>query len=64
MDYREIRYVFCNLAIKETLTIDGAFAVASAGPFAGKPAPTGPAQASGTAPTLWERVYPRKGRHC
>ncbi|SPO53441.1 protein of unknown function [Pseudomonas sp. JV551A1] len=31
--------------------------VGSAGPFAGKPAPTG------IALHLWERVYPRKGQH-
>ncbi len=33
------------------------------GPFAGKPAPTGTAPSLSSARSLWERVYPRKGRH-
>ncbi|AJG15081.1 hypothetical protein RK21_03573 [Pseudomonas plecoglossicida] len=32
--------------------------------FAGKPAPTGTALLSGWVWSLWERVYPRKGRAC
>ncbi|SPO59651.1 conserved protein of unknown function [Pseudomonas inefficax] len=31
--------------------------------FAGEPAPTGTAPVSSVAQTLWERVYPRRGRH-
>ncbi|PTU52121.1 hypothetical protein DBB42_11340 [Pseudomonas plecoglossicida] len=37
--------------------------VASAGPFAGEPAPTSAALISSHAQYLWERVHPRKGRH-
>jgi hypothetical protein len=36
---------------------------ASTGPFAGKPAPTGIAPHLKPVQYLWERVYPRKGRH-
>ncbi|SPO56845.1 protein of unknown function [Pseudomonas sp. JV551A1] len=36
------------------------FAYASTGLFAGKPAPTGPAQTSRTMQYLWERACPRK----
>ncbi|SPO56932.1 protein of unknown function [Pseudomonas sp. JV551A1] len=38
------------------------FFVACTGPFAGKPAPTGTALATGLALSLWERVYPRRGQ--
>ncbi|SPO54958.1 protein of unknown function [Pseudomonas sp. JV551A1] len=34
-----------------------------AGLFAGKPAPTGSAQVLRAVQYLWERVYPRRGRH-
>ncbi|SPO54549.1 conserved protein of unknown function [Pseudomonas sp. JV551A1] len=36
---------------------------ACTGLFAGKPAPTGISQNSNTVTYLWERVYPRRGRH-
>ncbi|SPO62973.1 conserved protein of unknown function [Pseudomonas inefficax] len=40
------------------------FMGACAGLFAGKPAPTGISRHLRTMVSLWERVYPRRGRHC
>ena len=53
-----------SLAILTTLMALGhRFSYSCAGLFAGKPAPTGTAQVLNIVQSLWERVYPRSGRH-